>query len=280
MVGTSIESWAATINGLMASILRIINSPDMMYNKMMESCPDTLAAAIKATSISLITLFFLIDFCGKSVDLKWVTWENVLMFFMKLVVAKILLQNADMLMGVIHNGFASMLKGVSVADLYRVIPTNPAKAMYGTFLSEADVNSVLNKSHVSWWDISPVGTWLMVQIQGLIMQIIMIAIMVIVLARFLELTIYTLSAPLALSTLACDGLTDVGKNFLKSYAACCIHAIVIVIIVVAYKALNTALTDTYITTALGAIAGLIKVFILGGAIMKSEQWSKRICGAM
>ena len=31
MVGASIESWTATINGLMASILRIIDSADM-YN--------------------------------------------------------------------------------------------------------------------------------------------------------------------------------------------------------------------------------------------------------
>lgn len=51
------------------------------------------------------------------------------------------------------------------------------------------------------------------------MKIIMILANVVVIARLFELTVYTLIAPVPLSTFACEGLSDVGKGFLKSYAA-------------------------------------------------------------
>lgn len=84
---------------------------------------------------------------------------------------------------------------------------------------------------------------LQISIQGLIMKIIMVLANVVVIARLFELTVYTLIAPVPLSTFACEGLSDVGKGFLKSYAAVSLQAIVLAIMFVAYSAVNTALVS-------------------------------------
>ena len=115
------------------------------------------------------------------------------------------------------------------------------------------------------------------------MKIIMIIANVIVIARLFELTVYTLIAPVPLSTFACDGLSDVGKGFLKSYAAVSLQAIVLAIMFVAYSAVNNALIAGHIGSynlTLNGIMGLISTLTLGIGVMSSGAWAKKICGAM
>ena len=42
-------------------------------------------------------MFFLIDFFTKTLHLQWVTWENVMMLVIKLIVAKLCVDNAEFL---------------------------------------------------------------------------------------------------------------------------------------------------------------------------------------
>ena len=48
------------------------------------------------------------------------------------------------------------------------------------------------------------------------MKIVLILANVVVIARLFELTVYTMIAPVPLSTFACEGLSDVGKGFWTS----------------------------------------------------------------
>ena len=52
-------------------------------------------------------------------------------------------------------------------------------------------------------------------------------------------------APVPLSTFACDGLSDIGKGFLKSYAAVTLQSIVLAIMFIAYAAVNLSLIHIY-----------------------------------
>lgn len=218
--------------------------------------------------------------------------------FLKIVIAKLCVDNADFIMSCIYNGFKSLLTSVST-DL-SIIPTGSADETYKYFLSKGDIQKL--GTSVNWLDFTPIGLWLLVTIQGLIMKGIMAVTLVIVLSRFMELAIYTFAAPVPLATLGCEGLQDVGKSYLKAYASCCIHAVVIMMVFIAYGALNSALGQTALSGTIpdfvpgfggltisntyedlfnfGGFMGLIKTFILGGAVMKSEQWAKRICGSM
>ena len=115
------------------------------------------------------------------------------------------------------------------------------------------------------------------------MKIIMVLANVVVIARLFELTVYTLIAPVPLSTFACEGLSDVGKGFLKSYAAVSLQAIVLAIMFVAYSAVNTALVSGRIGSTnltLNGVMGLVTTLTLAMGVMQSGSWSKKICGAM
>lgn len=316
-VGESVVNEANGINGLFNGIQNLMTKPEV-YTDLVAQIPRGFKDAIGGFAITLITLFLLLDFLKKSMDLKWVTWENVLMFFIKFIIAKVCVDNAEWLMACIYNGFSSLTNSlVSVApsmaenaglsgsivedDInmfaqifglsgYTIFPVSTgADAWKDTdllrcFLNSTDISHVVNDDFVWLLDFTPIGVWLLVIIQGIIMKAILIVTFVIVMARFMELAIYTVAAPLPLATLGSDGLQDIGKSYLKSYAACCIHAIVLLLIFICFSALNSIPSldggSFFDNMNIGGFYGLIKTFILGATVMKSEQWAKRICGAM
>lgn len=279
----ALQSEIRSVNNISTAIAAILQNTKI-YDSLISSIPDELKSSIRGLSLTLISLFLLIDFFKKSTDLKWVTWENVLMFFIKFIFAKVCIENTELIMSTIYNAFNSLTNFV-IASM-DIIPysNSDRKSAYMFFLTEADAMSVINQDHLEWYDFKQVGLWLMITLQGFIMKAILTVALIIVLARFMELTIYTIAAPIPFSTLGCDGIQDIGKSYLKSYAACCIHAMVILLIFSAYTALNTALNahayNQMATLGNTGFMGLIKTFILGATIMKSEQWAKRICGAI
>lgn len=317
----ALQSEIRSVNNISTAIAAILQNTKI-YDSLISSIPDELKSSIRGLSLTLISLFLLIDFFKKSTDLKWVTWENVLMFFIKFIFAKVCVDNAEWLMSCVYNGFASLtdaLFNVSpsasestlgsdgasnfpwLADVidgiaeatgktgYTLIPLvgqdawkNPDTLRY--FLSNTDIGHVVRDDFVWLHDFTPIGVWLLVVIQGIIMKAILTVTFVIVMARFMELAIYTVAAPLPLATFGSDGLQDIGKSYLKSYAACCIHAVVLLLIFICFCALNTIPSlggGTFFDNLnLGGFYGLVKTFILGATVMKSEQWAKRICGAI
>lgn len=279
-VAQSLENEKLGINSMFTGIKDILSKSEI-YDKLIEGIPDGIKSAFGTIALTLITLFVLIDFIHKSTELKWVTWENVLMFFIKIILAKVCVDNAEFIMSCVYKGFNSLTESLFDSTM-DIIPGSTGKG-YEYFLSSSDVSKLQQKPQIAWYDFAPVGLWLLIIVQGFIMKAIMAVTLIIVLARFMELTIYTIAAPLPLSTLACEGLQDIGKSYLKSYAACCIHAAILLLIFAAYGTLNTVLQNYVGAIDLfesSGFFGIIKTFILGGSIMKSEQWSKRICGAL
>ncbi len=296
----TIKGETAGINNMSYGISLIMKHNEI-YDSLIGAIPEEMKSAIKGIALSLVVLFFLIDFIHRSMDLKWVTWENVMMFFAKLVLAKVFVDNAEWLMSCIFNGFNSLTNYTSDPNALQLIPTSDPVETYKYFLGSTDVAKLIDKPHIGIFDFTPVGLWLLTILQSFIMKAILTVTLIIVLARFMELAIYTIAAPIPLSTLGCDGLQDIGKSYLKSYAACCIHAMVILVIFASYGALNTAINgitehlevtipivnqkfsvdvNPFQAFGITGFMGLIKTFILGASVMKSEQWAKRICGAM
>lgn len=255
---------------------------------------STLISAIQSTAITLCVLFFLIDFFQKSLHLQWVTWENIVMFFMKLIIAKIILSNAGLILSFIQNGFNSMLESVSVgtnfgAKLFprpitHIPPDSNGNAPYVQYFISPSYN-YYEKICEGSASISVVATFYNIQIFliGLIMKIVFIIAAIITIARVFELLVYTAITPLPLATLSCDGFQDIGKNFLKSYVAVCLQAIVIVIMFIVFAAIisSSFLDLTSIDAAWrGQLKLLMVTFVFGAGIMQSGNWAKKICGAM
>lgn len=243
-----------------------------------------LGSAVKATGLTLCVLFFLIDFFQKSLHLQWVTWENVLMFFMKLFVAKVVLSNAGLLLSMIQNGFASIIGNATLHHGlgWALFPDD--EVSYFLAPGTEEYTNVVDSPNHLWGDVSLMAgfTNIGITIIGLIMRVVFAITAIIIIARLFELLVYTVIAPIPLATLSCEGLQDVGKGFLKSYAAVCLQAVVIVIMIKIYSVMlngsNAALL--HLDSLDQRWITLLMTFIFGAGIMQSGSLAKKFCGAM
>lgn len=277
----NIKSIVREVNTMFSMLIELLTN-DSLLTTATSSLPN-LVDAIKGTAITLCVMFFLIDFFSKTLHLQWVTWENVLMLCIKMVVAKVCVDNAELFTTMLYKGFNGFIGAISgtVTQYSFISGDNYTKAQY--FVSSSDAYMIINDTDAGFLNFQPMLLNLQISIQGLIMKIIMILANVVVIARLFELTVYTLIAPVPLSTFACEGLSEVGKGFLKSYAAVSLQAIVLAIMCVAYASVNNALISGNIGSTnltLDGIMGLITTLTLGMGVMQSGAWSKRICGAM
>lgn len=278
LVKKCILAYANIINSAYGLIMELLSETGWFTDIVKSDTFSQPIAAIKATAITLCTLFFLIDFFTKTLHLQWVTWENVLMLFLKVIAAKICIDNCEEIVMAIYNGFSSIITSVNLPDT-KLIPTSNSVSMGQCFFLTFDEASMLDEE-TGFLDFQPV--WMMAKsgIAGSLLIIVMVVCNIIVIGRIFELVIYTILAPIPLSTLACDGLSDIGKGFLKSYAAVCVQAIVLMIVFIAYTQLCEFLNNTTLLNGVAMMRGLLNVFILAIGVMQSGTWAKRICGAM
>lgn len=65
--------------------------------------------ASKSMALVVATLLLMVDFFRKSVTFEWSSkWENILIFLVKIIVIKQVVQNADVIIGYIYAGFQSI----------------------------------------------------------------------------------------------------------------------------------------------------------------------------
>ncbi len=312
----SINQIIRELNSMYKLIIDLLTN-DTLLQTATSSVPN-LIEVIKGTALTLCVMFFLINFISKSLNLQWVTWENVMLLIIKCLLAKLCVENAEFITTLIYKGFNSFVN--TVGDLtqngFIVIDDNSIPSFGGSIevpseddiwgqaiymkwqelIQNSDAKEVAAAQYfVSYQDallcsagydagflnFSPIILNIFIFVEGLIMKIIMIIANVIIISRLFELTVYTLVAPIPLSTLVCDGLSDIGKGFLKSYAAVTLQSLIIAIMFIAYSSVNNALLNFASQSgAMDGWFGLITSITLGIGVMSSSAWAKRICGAM
>lgn len=263
------------VNKAFSGIIDLLKKPDLLNTVIQSESAVSVISAIKGISLTLCVLFFLIDFFQKTLNLQWVKWENVMMLLIKLVFAKVLIDKSPEICEAIYNGLTSIVNTVATSlksSSFKFISNGDYEAFW---LTENEANKLRNPPAVGFLDFSPI----LISLKSSIMSFIMILILglseIIVLGRLFELTVYTIVAPLPLSTFATDSLQEVGKNFLKSYAAVSVQALVIVIMIVSYT-----LIINQIPPFLFGFDALLKILTLSIGIFQSGNWAKKICSAM
>lgn len=303
-VGKAIENSANSINDLFKQIFGFLTNSDI-YTSVINEVPDEVKSAIAATAISILGLIFIVNFLGKTLNLQWVTWENVLMLLLQLLIAKICVQNSEWIMDKVQAGFSSMIQEVSsevaFIDMESTTEvtwdTNIKNGAIGTdtvtdnvpngyfyFLDKEDAasahHSYVDPDHkvkAGALDFSPAIAYIGVFVNSLIMKVILVIALIMMISRYMWLAVYTVAAPLSLATFAADETKDIGKSFIKSYVGVCLHAMVLLIICVSFGAVSSVLAEI---PAVGSFIGLIKTFAFGGMVMKSESVANKLCGAM
>ncbi|NEW62438.1 hypothetical protein GMA11_06205 [Granulicatella sp. zg-ZJ] len=105
---------------------------------------------------------------------------------------------------------------------------------------------------------------------------------VLLLARMIELYVLFAFSPIPIATMPNQEHSSIAKNFLKLFASGCIHGTVIYLVMLMYPLfiaqglLNASQLDVWNT--IGTVAGFS--FLLIFALMKTQQLSKAIVGAM
>ena len=113
----------------------------------------------------------------------------------------------------------------------------------------------------------------------LAMKAIAYMIFVVTIGRIFELAVYTIFAPLPIATFASDTTHDVAKSFIKNYIATVIQIAVIVVMFIVYLAVAQYFANHTSGLSSLKLIQFIALISLGLGVMKSGNWSKKICGA-
>lgn len=260
-----VEDYFNSFNKALTRVIDLlIEDPSTAYPTMTQTVDDIFNILL-GTSLVLIVMFFIIDYTAKSVLLEIVGYEVIAKLLLRLLIAKIIVENCR---GLMLSLFFAM------QDITRAIGLHG-----GSPLGDSVKNAILMKVYTmdgGWFGINYIMYYISLLPSLLIVWGVSILATVIVIARLFEIMIYSAIAPLPLSTLAGETTSGSSKSFIQSYIAVCLQG---VIIVIAFKIFGGVVGDAYSgNTDLWMFIVLSIVFSI--TLMKSGTWARQIVGAM
>ena len=210
----ALEVW----NGKLSEIWQLITqSPETFKGGAIWSVVVNIHGALQAIGYALLVLFFVIGMvktCGSFAEVK--KPEHAVKLFVRFALAK----------GVITYGMELMLALLSI--IQGVISSIMNAAGFGspqdTVLPAEIVTAI---EDCGFFESIPL--WAVTLIGGLFIWVLSFVMILSVYGRFFKMYMYTAIAPIPLSTFAGEPSQNVGKSFLKSYAAVCLEGAIIVL---------------------------------------------------
>ena len=173
--------------------------------------------AVRAIGLALLVLFFVVGVmrtCGSFAEVK--KPEHALKLFIRFAIAK----------GVVTYGLELMMALFNIVQ--GLVSTIMNAAGFGsaqqTVLPQEIVDAV---ESCGFFESIPL--WAVTLIGGLFITVLSFIMIMTVYGRFFKLYLYTAIAPVPLSTFAGEPTQNVGKSFIKSYAAVCLEGAIIVL---------------------------------------------------
>ena len=154
--------------------------------------------------------------------LKIQSYEQVFKLFFKFILAKVIVQNARGIMGIIYNGF-------------NAIASSLGEQNYGFLEAFGTEALVVKPSDAGFLNLNYLVKYLEAMPSYLILMAACWVINLILIGRLFEIIVYTVISPVPLATFAGEGWHDIAKAFIKSYAAVCLQGIVVVVMFYAFS---------------------------------------------
>ena len=137
-------------------------------------------------------------------------------------------------------------------------------------------------NEVGFWDSIPL--WAVTLIGGLLITVLSFVMILTVYGRMFSLWMYAAIAPVPLSSFAGEPTSNVGKNFLRSYAGVCLQGVVIALACIIFSAVSSSppAVDTSVSvvaavwTYVGELA--FNLLVLVGAVKGCDRIVKEIMG--
>lgn len=269
----NLQNTLDTWNGKLAEIWQIITqSPEEFKGGGIWNVIVGIHGALQAIGYALLVLFFVVGVvktCGSFAEVK--RPEHALKLFVRFALAK----------GVITYGLELMM---ALFDIVQgIVGTIMNAAGFGstqeTVLPQEIVTAV---EECGFFESIPL--WAVTLIGGLFITVLSFIMIMSVYGRFFRLYLYTAIAPVPLSTFAGEPTQNVGKSFLKSYAAVCLEGAIIVLACIIFSVFAAtppvANPDAAAVTMVWSyIAELIfNMLVLVGAVKMADRVVREMMG--
>ena len=265
----ALDTW----NSKLAEIWQIITqSPENFKGGDIWNVIIAIHGALQAIGYALLVLFFVVGVvktCGSFTEVK--KPEHALKLFVRFALAK----------GVITYGLELMMA------LFRIV-----QGIVSTIMDASGFGSVQDMvlpqeivtavEECGFFESIPL--WAVTLIGSLFITVLSFIMIMSVYGRFFRLYLYTAIAPIPLSTFAGEPSQNVGKSFLKSYAAVCLERAIIVLACIIFSvfAASPPVVNpdaAAVTMVWSYVAELIfNMLVLTGAVKMADRVVREMMG--
>ena len=228
--------------------------------------------AVRAIGLALLVLFFVVGVmrtCGSFAEVK--KPEHALKLFIRFAIAK----------GVVTYGLELMMALFNIVQ--GLVSTIMNAAGFGsaqqTVLPQEIIDAV---ESCGFFESIPL--WAVTLIGGLFITVLSFIMIMTVYGRFFKLYLYTAIAPVPLSTFAGEPTQNVGKIFIKSYAAVCLEGAIIVLACIIFSLFAAAppaidpnaAAVTQVWSYIGEL--VFNMLVLVGAVKMADRVVREMMG--
>ena len=265
----ALDTW----NSKLAEIWQILTqSPETFKGGGIWQVIVQIHGALQAIGYALLVLFFVVGVvktCGSFTEVK--RPEHALKIFIRFAIAK----------GVVMYGLELMMALFNI--IQGVISTIMQTAGFGrtedTVLPDEIIETV---EDCGFFESIPL--WAVTLIGGLFITVLSFIMIMSVYGRFFRLYLYTAIAPIPLSSFAGEPSQNIGRSFLKSYAAVCLEGAIVVLACVIFSLFASsppvvdpdAAAVTMVWSYIGEL--IFNMLVLVGAVKMSDRVVREMMG--
>ena len=268
-LNSALETW----NGKLTEIWQLISTtPEEFKGGGVWNVIVNINGALQAIGYALLVLFFVmgvVKTCGSFVEVK--KPEHALKLFVRFALAKALITYGMELMlallDIIQGVVSSIMNAAGFgAPSSTILPAEIVTAIEGCGFFES----------IPLWAVTLIG--------GLFIWVLSFVMILSVYGRFFKMYMYTALAPIPLSSFAGEPSQNVGKSFLKSYAAVCLEGAVIVLACIIFSVFASsppvvdpdAAAASMVWSYIGEL--IFNMLILVGSVKMSDHVVREMMG--
>ena len=265
----ALDTW----NSKLAEIWQILTqSPETFKGGGIWQVIVQIHGALQAIGYALLVLFFVVGVvktCGSFTEVK--RPEHALKIFIRFAIAK----------GVVTYGLELMMALFNI--IQGVTNTIMQTAGFGstedTVLPDEIIEAV---EDCGFFESIPL--WAVTLIGGLFITVLSFIMIMSVYGRFFRLYLYTAIAPIPLSSFAGEPSQNIGRSFLKSYAAVCLEGAIVVLACIIFSLFASsppvvdpdAAAVTMVWSYIGEL--IFNMLVLVGAVKMSDRVVREMMG--
>lgn len=265
----ALDTW----NSKLAEIWQILTqSPETFKGGGIWQVIVQIHGALQAIGYALLVLFFVVGVvktCGSFTEIK--RPEHALKIFIRFAIAK----------GVVTYGLELMMALFNI--IQGVTSTIMQTAGFGstedTVLPDEIIEAV---EDCGFFESIPL--WAVTLIGGLFITVLSFIMIMSVYGRFFRLYLYTAIAPIPLSSFAGEPSQNIGRSFLKSYAAVCLEGAIVVLACIIFSLFASsppvvnpdAAAVTMVWSYIGEL--IFNMLVLVGAVKMSDRVVREMMG--